>query len=102
MVEKVTSIDFNDVIKEGLTLVDFYATWCMPCKMLAPNVEKVSEEINSVKFIKVDTDEAMDLAMKYGISAIPALFLFKDGQVVDKSVGFVSENEIKDLIKKHI
>lgn len=102
MVEKVTSIDFNDVIKEGLTLVDFYATWCMPCKMLAPNVEKVSEEISSVKFIKVDTDEAMDLAMKYGISAIPALFLFKDGQVVDKSVGFVSENEIKDLIKKHI
>ena len=79
MVEHANSSNFNDYISSGLTLVDFYANWCMPCKMLAPRVESVSEEMGNVaKFIKIDTDEAMDLAMRFGISAIPALYLFKE------------------------
>lgn len=103
MVEHANSSNFNDYISSGLTLVDFYANWCMPCKMLAPRVESVSEEMGNVaKFIKIDTDEAMDLAMRFGISAIPALYLFKDGELVDKSIGLISEEEIKNLIKKNI
>ncbi|MBO4703652.1 MAG: thioredoxin, partial [Bacilli bacterium] len=70
--------EFNELIKEGTVLVDFFATWCGPCKMLSPVLEELSEESN-VLIVKVDVDEAGPLAAQYGIQAVPTLMLFKNG-----------------------
>ena len=83
----VNAEEFNEIIKEGTTVVDFYADWCGPCKMLGPVLEQLSEELPEIKFIKVNVDDEMDLAQDLGIMSIPAVFLFKDGEAVSQSVG---------------
>ncbi len=84
-------------------LVDFWATWCGPCKMLAPVVEKVAAANSTkAKFVKLDTDENPSLAGQYQVSGIPCLILFKGGQPVDRIVGYVSENVITSMLAKHV
>ena len=81
---------------KGLVLVDFWATWCGPCKMLAPTVSEIADEYEGkVKVCKLDVDQAMDIAMSYGVASIPTLILFKDGEIVKKSIGVVSKAEIE-------
>ena len=83
---------------KGLVLVDFWATWCGPCKMLAPTVSEIADEYEGkVKVFKLDVDQAMDIAMSYGVASIPTLILFKDGEIVKKSVGVVSKEEIEAM-----
>ena len=82
-------------------LVDFWATWCGPCRMLAPVVEQVSEENEGKLAVgKVNVDDCPDLAMKFGVMSIPTLILLKDGQVVDKRVGYQPKNQLDDMIRK--
>ena len=82
-------------------LVDFWATWCMPCRMLAPLVSQIAEEkADSLYVGKVDVDEQGELAARYGISSIPCLILFKDGQIVDKRVGYQPKKAVEDMIQK--
>jgi len=84
-------------------LVDFWAPWCGPCKMLAPVVEKVAGQLaGKMKFVKLNTDEAPSLAGQYQVSGIPCLILFKDGQAVDRIVGFVNESTITSMLNKHL
>jgi len=85
--------------QEGLVLVDFFATWCGPCKMIAPVLSKIAEEYEGkVKIGKVNVDEQSELAMKYQIASIPTLVLFKNGEVVKSLVGLHSKIEIEDMI----
>ena len=89
-----------EVLKsEKLVLVDFWATWCGPCKMLAPVLSEFAEENEEkVKVRKVNVDEQRELATKYQISSIPTLLLFKDGSVINNIVGFCSKTELEKLI----
>ena len=80
-------------------LVDFWAAWCGPCRMLAPILEELSGQHPELKIVKVDVDENRELALRYGIESIPTLLVFKDGQVADRSVGLVSPQEILALVK---
>ncbi|RYG70447.1 thioredoxin [bacterium] len=79
----------------GAVVVDFTATWCPPCKMLAPVFERVAQTYDGkAKFFKVDVDESVEVAAKYGVQTIPNLLFFKDGQVVDQNVGFIAEGQL--------
>jgi len=86
---ELTSADFDATIANGVTLVDFWATWCGPCQMQTPILEQqvVPAVGDKAKVCKVNVDQARDLAVRYGVKSIPALFLFKDGQVVQQFVG---------------
>ena len=81
------------------TLVDFYADWCGPCKMIAPVLEEVAREIPAAKVVKVDVDANPGLASRYGISSIPTLLVFKDGQIVSQQVGLVGKAQLKALLE---
>ncbi|KLE16669.1 thioredoxin [Clostridium sp. C8] len=104
MVQHVSETDFNEVVLnyEGVVLVDFWATWCNPCKMIAPIIEEVSTEITNARFIKIDVDENANLANKYQILSIPTLMIFKNGTPVDTLVGFMPKDSLKDAIIKHL
>ena len=80
-------------------LVDFFATWCVPCKMMSPILDKFSEETDGVKVCKIDTDEAMNLAREYGIMSIPCIIAFKDGKEVNRSVGLTDKKGLLKLLE---
>ena len=97
----VNSENFESVVlkSDKTVLVDFWAGWCGPCKMLAPVLENLAESRPEVTVAKVNVDENPELAMVYRISAIPALMVFKDGKVVNQSVGFQSRESLEELVK---
>ncbi|MBQ2479191.1 MAG: thioredoxin [Erysipelotrichales bacterium] len=101
--EIIDSTTFDSVIHEGVTLVDFFATWCGPCKMMAPVLEQLSREMEGkAKIVKVDVDESEDLAVRFGIMSIPTMILFKDGNAVEMAVGFQPKPQIAALLNRHI
>ena len=99
-VEKVTSDRFDEVVlkSEKPVLVDFYADWCGPCKMLSPVVEQLAQENDAYRVCKINVDEAPDIASRYGIMSIPTLIVFKNGQVAATSVGVQSKQAIAAML----
>lgn len=98
---KLSNENFNKEVlnSEKPVLVDFWATWCGPCKMIAPIISEISEEFNNkVKVGKVNVDEEKELAIKYGISSIPTLIIFKDGKIAKTLIGFRPKEEIKEVL----
>lgn len=92
--------DFNEEIKDKLVLVDFYATWCGPCRMMHPIIEEVAKEEN-IKVIKVDVDKYDELARNYGIMSIPTIILFQNGNLVEKNIGFIPKEQLLTMIKNY-
>jgi thioredoxin 1 len=97
-----TDQTFTQETSEGLVLVDFWAPWCGPCKMIAPVLEELDGDMSDkVKIIKLDVDENQETAQKYGVMSIPTLLLFKDGEVVDQVVGFQPKEALASVINNH-
>ena len=93
--------EFNEKIASGRVLVDFYATWCGPCKMLAPILEEVDErkEAGDLLIVKVDVDEASDIAIRFGIQSIPTLIIFENGKMVKHALGYMPKPQLLNFLK---
>ena len=97
---EATSADFDATIAEGVTMVDFWAPWCGPCRMIAPVVEELAEDFDGkAKIVKVNVDNAPDLAMRYSITGVPTLMFFKNGEVADTIVGMAAPPTIKTKLE---
>ena len=96
---EINESEFSSKIKSGKVLVDCYADWCGPCKMLSPIIDEVAKENNTCSFYKLNVDDNEEIAREYGIMSIPTLLIFNDGKLINTSIGLKSKEEINDLIK---
>ncbi|NHM30526.1 thioredoxin [Neobacillus terrae] len=102
-ISHVTDQTFSAETGSGLVLVDFWAPWCGPCKMIAPVLEELDSEMgDKVKITKLDVDDNQETAAKFGVMSIPTLLVLKDGEVVDKVVGFQPKDALASVLQKHI
>ena len=97
MIKYLKEENFNDEINKGIVLVDFYADWCGPCKMMG----QVLEKMEHVNILKVNTDEFEELSQEYGVMSIPTMILFKDGKEIAKKIGFVPQEELENWIEEN-
>lgn len=99
MVNEIKEVEFNEKIKSGKVLVDCFATWCGPCRMLAPILDEIANENKEYKFYKLDVDNAGSISKTYGIMSIPTLLIFEDGKLKDKLTGFKTKEELDNILK---
>lgn len=104
MIKHINKDTFEKDVLENkkLVLVDFFATWCGPCQMLAPVLEKISNERNDIEIAKIDIDENMEIAITYNIDVVPTLKIFKNGNIVKSLEGFKSEKELIEEIERYL
>ena len=102
MLSDIVDSQFEERTSEGLVLVDFWAPWCGPCRMQTPIIEELAEEMDGqVEFFKMNVDEESETAKSFGIMSIPTLIVKKDGEVVEKLVGFHDKARLTDILNKH-
>ena len=92
------TFDFEVLQSDQLVIVDFWATWCTPCRMLTPILEEIAAERSDIKICKINMDEAQDIAEKYGVMSLPCLIFFKQGKAVEECIGLVSKDRIVSLL----
>lgn len=93
--------NFNELIKEGMVLIDFYATWCGPCKLLSPVLEDFAKENEDIKIVKIDVDQNQDLAVQFGVMSVPTLILFNDGDKKSVKNGFLPKELLMRWIEEN-
>ena len=97
---ELTNGEFTEFIKNGMAFVDFFAEWCMPCVMMAPIMDELSEKFHGkIKFGKVNVDDNKEIAQKFNIMSIPNMILFKDGKKVSQFIGAVSQDELENKLR---
>ena len=102
-VPELSNKEFEDFTKKGLVMIDFFAEWCMPCLMLAPVIEELSDKFKGkVKFGKVNVGDNQALAQKFNVSSIPNMTIFKDGKVVNQLIGALPPEDIEERLKKYL
>lgn len=99
MVTEITENEFNEKISKGKVLVDCYAPWCGPCRMLGPIIDAVASENKEYSFYKLNVDDSEEVAVKYGIMSIPCLLVFENGELKETSIGLKSKDEVEELLK---
>lgn len=101
IIVKKTTDDFEKLISSGLVVVDIFAPWCGPCKMLSPNIEHVVKELD-IDLVKVNSDDNMEIATKFKVMSVPTLLIFKDGNLIDTRIGYMEIEELKKWIGSNL
>ncbi len=102
-VKKIDANEFEAAIQSGVAVVDFNATWCGPCRMLAPVLEELSDEMgDKASFYAMDVDDNQGVALRFGVSSIPYVAVFKDGKLVDSQIGFVPKPQLKEFVERNL
>lgn len=102
MLNKYSGSDFQELIKDGVTVVDFFATWCGPCKMLMPEFESLAKNTDGVNFVTVDIDQYRELTVSSGVNSVPTLVIFKDGKELARRTGFAQEQQLLKWIESEV
>lgn len=104
MLKKIEGKDFEkEVLKsEKMVIVDFFATWCGPCQMLMPVLEEIASETEKYDIVEIDVDEAQELAMNYGIEAVPTMIIFKNGMEIDRIGGYYPKEDLLEELERYI
>ena len=97
MVKDITDQTFKELSSNGKVVVDCFAEWCGPCKMLSPIIDELAEELTDVNFYKLNVDESVEVVRKYNIMSIPTILIFNDGELINQTVGLKSKEELKEL-----
>ena len=97
----INKAEFEQITKEGVVLVDFFATWCGPCKMLSPVLEELAEDVKA-EIVKVDVDQEGDLAMRFGIMSVPTMIIFKDGEAVKQIMGYQPKQQLLSVLEAYL
>lgn len=100
MVKEATKKEFNGVIKKPFVVVDFWAEWCPPCKILAPILEELEKKLKNITFVKVDVSENKELALRFNIEIVPTLLIFKKGKLIDRIIGAVPLEELEKKLER--
>ena len=100
MVKEIKDTEYNKVIEKGKVVIDCFAPWCGPCKMISPVIDSLSEELKDASFYKINVDDADIITRDYQIMSIPTILIFEDGKLKEKVIGFRSKSELKDIINK--
>lgn len=99
----INKAEFEQITKEGVVLVDFFATWCGPCKMLSPVLEELAEDVKGkAEIVKVDVDQEGDLAMRFGIMSVPTMIIFKDGEAVKQIMGYQPKQQLLSVLEAYL
>ncbi|MBC1491474.1 thioredoxin [Listeria booriae] len=102
-IEEITDATFEQETNEGLVLTDFWATWCGPCRMVAPVLEEIAaEQGDKLKIVKMDVDANQETPGKFGVMSIPTLLIKKDGEVVDTVIGYSPKEELDEVLAKYL
>lgn len=102
-VREITDSTFQDETREGIVMVDFWAPWCAPCRMVAPVLDELSKEYgNKLKICKINVDENPEVATQYSVTSIPTLIIFKDGNLAERTVGAGPKQHYMNILNKHI
>ena len=105
MAQVISSNEFNNLVQnaEGIAVVDFFATWCGPCKMLAPVFQEVGNELDGkAKFYKIDIDASLDIARQFSVSTVPTVIIFRNGEPIERLVGFMPKENLLSKIREYI
>jgi thioredoxin 1 len=104
MAKEITQSNFEDFISEGIKVVDVYAPWCGPCKLISPIIDRLSDDyqVSGVEFGKLNADDHLEVVTNLGVRNIPTILIYKNGEVVERSVGAVTEAKLKDLIDNQL
>lgn len=104
MIKHISDNNYKEEVldNEGVVVVDFFATWCAPCKMLAPVLDELQSEMSEIKIVKIDVDESPVTASKYGVQSIPTIKIFKNGVEVATKMGFMPKEALKEVIEESI